>query len=52
MQVPYMLVVGEREVALGAVSLRQRDGERVNGMTVSEFVTILRQKIETRALEL
>ena len=31
MKVPYMLVVGDREVEEGSVSLRRRDGTRRNG---------------------
>jgi len=52
MQVPYMLVVGGREVENGTVSLRQRDGERVNGMPLAEFITRLQDRIKSRSLEL
>jgi threonyl-tRNA synthetase len=52
MQVPYMLVVGGREVENGTVSLRQRDGERVNGMPVAEFITLVVDRIKTRSLDL
>jgi len=52
MQVPYMLVVGGREVEEGTVSLRKRDGARVNGMPVSEFSALVKDKIETRSLKL
>src|SRR5690606_16883232 len=40
MKVPYMLVVGDQEVAQEAVSLRKRDGSRQNGMPVGEFVDL------------
>jgi threonyl-tRNA synthetase len=52
MQVPYMLVVGNREVEDGSVSLRQRDGERVNGMPVDQFLSLVQDRIKTRSLEL
>jgi threonyl-tRNA synthetase len=52
MQVPYMLVVGDREIESNTVSLRQRDGERVNGMPVSEFIDLVVKRIRTRSLEL
>jgi threonyl-tRNA synthetase len=52
MQVPYMLVVGGREVENGTVSLRRRDGERVNSMPVTEFITRLQDRIKSRSLEL
>ena len=52
MQVPYMLVVGGREVEAGTVSLRQRDGQRVNAMPVAEFTAQVTGRIATRSLEL
>ena len=52
MQVPYMLVVGGREVEAGNVSLRQRDGQRVNAMPVAEFTARVTGRIATRSLEL
>jgi threonyl-tRNA synthetase len=51
-KVPYMLVVGDREMAEGVVSLRRRDGTRVEGMPVAEFIAMVKGKITTRAREL
>jgi len=52
MQVPYMLVVGGREVEKGTVSLRTRDGEHVNGMSLIDFEGRLVDRIKERSLEL
>ncbi len=52
MQVPYMLVVGDREVEERTVSLRRREGERVNGMEVSAFMNLVAKRIKTRSLTL
>ena len=49
MKVPYMLVVGDREVEAAAVSLRRRDGTRQNGMPVEEFVALVTERIASRA---
>ena len=49
MKVPYMLIVGDREVAEETVSLRRRDGARQNGMPVEEFVALVAQRIASRA---
>ena len=51
-KVPYMLVVGDREMADGTVSLRKRDGTRQDGMHVDEFVNLVRDRIEKRSKEL
>jgi threonyl-tRNA synthetase len=52
MQIPYMPVIGGREVENDTVSLRQRDGERKNGMPVDEFINLVKDRIATRSLKL
>ncbi len=51
MKVPYMAVLGKREVEQGAVALRKRDGSQVV-LPVGEFVELVKQKIATRDSEL
>jgi threonyl-tRNA synthetase len=51
-KVPYMLVVGEREMSEGTVSLRKRDGTRADGMPVEQFIKLVQDKIEKRSQEL
>jgi threonyl-tRNA synthetase len=52
MQVPYMLVVGDQEMATGTVSVRKRDNTRQNDVPVAEFITTMQTRITTRAGEL
>ncbi len=52
MKVPYMLVVGDREISQETVSLRKRDGSRRNDMPVGEFIALVQEKIATRAGDL
>ena len=52
MQVPYMLVVGDREIEEGAVALRRRDGSRQNGLPVDEFIAQTQERITSRSPEL
>ena len=52
MQVPYMLVVGDRELENNTVSLRKRDGARQNGLPVEEFIAALQERIAIRSNEL
>ncbi len=49
MKVPYMLIVGDREVEEETVSLRRRDGVRQNGMPAAEFVSLVVERIASRA---
>ena len=51
-KIPYMLVVGEREMADGTVSLRKRDGTRQDGMPVEQFIKLVKDRIAKRSAEL
>src|SRR5512137_1167006 len=51
-KVPYMLVVGEREMSEGTVSLRKRDGTRQDGIPVNEFMKLVKDRIAKRSPEL
>jgi threonyl-tRNA synthetase len=52
MKVPYMLVVGDQEMATTAVSLRRRDGSRQNDLPVADFIAATLERIRTRSSEL
>jgi len=52
MQVPYMLVIGDREIEEGTVALRRRDNTRQNGLAVEEFITTTQDRVTTRSGEL
>jgi threonyl-tRNA synthetase len=52
MKVPYMLVVGDQEMANESVALRKRNGERNNSLPLGEFVATVKEKIATRSAEL
>jgi len=49
MKVPYMLVVGDREVSSARVAVRRRDGEDLGPMTLDAFLERLRQEVATKA---
>ncbi len=51
-KVPYMLVVGDRDVEAGAVSVRLRSGEDLGAIPVGEFIARLGEIVKSRALEL
>jgi threonyl-tRNA synthetase len=49
MKVPYMLVVGDREVAGETVSLRRRDGVQEADLAVKAFVARVKERIASRS---
>jgi len=52
MQVPYMLVVGDREMHENTVALRKRDGTRENDLPFGAFLAAVKDKIARRASDL
>ncbi len=51
-KVPYMLVIGKREAADGAVAVRLRNGRDLGAMPVAEFLAAALPRIEARSLYL
>jgi threonyl-tRNA synthetase len=51
MQVPYMLVVGEREQANGAVAVRHRRKADLGAMPLDAFMAQIKQEIADKTLE-
>lgn len=51
MKVPYMAVLGKREVEAGQVALRKRDGSQAT-LGIDEFVQMVADKAKTRSSEL
>ena len=48
MRVPYMLIIGTKEVENGNVSVRDRDTDETTAMTVDELIAKLREEISSR----
>jgi threonyl-tRNA synthetase len=51
MKVPYMAVIGDKEIEANAVALRLRSGEQMT-LPVDEFVARIQDRIKTRSSEL
>jgi threonyl-tRNA synthetase len=49
-KIPYMLVVGDREVEKNEVSVRRHGGVNAGSMTVEAFLGQLKQEIERREI--
>ena len=47
-KVPYMLVVGEKEVEGNAVSVRSRDKGEMGSLSVDEFVAMVCKEVEDK----
>ena len=47
-KVPYMLVVGDRDMENGTVSVRRRSGEDLGAMSLEGFSALLREAVDTK----
>mgnify|MGYP000337468085 FL=1 len=50
-KIPYMLVVGDRDMENGTVSVRTRSGEDLGAMTPEEFLSKCLLQIATKSKE-
>jgi len=51
-KIPYMLVIGKREVEAGAVAVRQRNGNDLGALPVADVVAMIADQNATKALTL
>ncbi len=51
-KIPYILVVGDKEAAADAVSVRLRTGEDLKSMPLARFIEMVKHKVETKSLDL
>jgi len=51
-KIPYILVIGDKEMAANAVAVRLRSGEDLGARPVMEFIALLERVVTSRRLEL
>jgi threonyl-tRNA synthetase len=47
-KIPYMLVIGDKEVATETVAPRERDGNNLTPLSVVEFIVLVQDKCEKK----
>ena len=50
-KVPYMLVVGDRDMENGTVSPRHRSGEDLGAMGLDDFAALLGEEVRSKAIK-
>ncbi|HDR8129095.1 TPA: threonine--tRNA ligase [Bacillus cereus] len=48
MKTPYMLIIGEKELANSTVSVRRRDGENIGELNIETFIDRVKKEINTK----
>ena len=49
-KVPYMFIIGEREVETGGISIRTRTNEQINGLGLEEALEFVKLKINSKEI--
>ena len=44
-RIPYIIVLGKREMEMGLVAVRTREGQDLSAMTLDEFVALLQKDL-------
>jgi len=47
-KVPYLVIIGDREVSEKKVSVRKRTGENIGPFTIEEFIGIIKKEIDSK----
>jgi threonyl-tRNA synthetase len=48
LKIPYMVIIGEREMENDQVSVRLRSGKQENGLATQAFIDMVREKVENK----
>jgi len=48
-KVPYMIIVGDKEVSSGSLGVRKRGQEETKNLTLEEFISVFRQEVANRS---
>ncbi|OGL54346.1 threonine--tRNA ligase, partial [Candidatus Shapirobacteria bacterium RBG_13_44_7] len=51
-KIPYMLILGKREMEASTVAVRQRDGQDLGTMAINDFIAKVTDQIATKSLNL
>ncbi len=49
LKTPYMLIIGEKEMANDTVAIRYRSGKQVNGVSTADFIKEVKETVEKKA---
>ncbi|MEW6214387.1 MAG: threonine--tRNA ligase, partial [Nitrospirota bacterium] len=47
-KVPYLVIIGDKEVAEKRLTVRKRSGENIELMTIDEFIGIIKDEVDSR----
>jgi threonyl-tRNA synthetase len=47
-KIPYMLIIGEKEVSCNSVTIRKKTGEDLKDINISSFIDILNENINKK----
>ena len=50
-KVPFLIIIGDREVSEKNITVRKRSGENIGPFTIDEFIEIIKKKINSKVID-
>jgi threonyl-tRNA synthetase len=47
-KIPYLVIIGDREIAENKITIRKRNGENIGPFTIEQFIDIIKDEINSR----
>lgn len=51
-KIPYAIIIGDKEVESNSISVRKRNGEMLNNISMAEFLKLVKRKIKLKDLDI
>jgi threonyl-tRNA synthetase len=51
MKTPYVIVLGDKEVASGNLTIENRDGTKTEGITIDDFIKKVEEEIKNKIIK-
>ncbi len=51
-KIPYAIIIGDKEVENNSISVRKRNGELLNNVSIADFIKIIKKKIKQKDLDI
>ncbi len=48
-KIPYLVIIGDKEIAGGKITVRKRSGENIGPFTIEEFIGIIKKEIDNKS---
>ncbi len=51
-KIPYAIIIGDKELENNSISIRKRNGELINNISIADFLKLIKKKIKQKSLDI